>query len=154
MRSAITVLEMVAPDEYAPTIAETLSREIMRLVSVLASSTLVELPNTAAILAPFMLLMPPPLLISSMAISTAILINCPDSANDPVKGSRKPTFTSLVWARTGKAMVLPNAPNTPTALTNWRRDGWEGVDGMRGFLFEGALRDLGCSQVPVAWHPG
>ena len=42
--SAITVDEMVAPDEYAPMIADTFSFEIIRIVSVFASSGDEEFP--------------------------------------------------------------------------------------------------------------
>ena len=83
-----------------------------------------ELPYTGTIFPP-MLLMPPLALISSMAMSMADLINCPDSANPPVRGRRNPTFISFVCASARDGRAAPAAP-APMAATAERRVGSRG----------------------------
>jgi hypothetical protein len=83
----------------APHSTATFSRWIRRSVSETPTSAFdCESPNTASSLAPFMLLMPPALLISSTAAITPARVWLPTAAEPPDSGSTQPIFT-VAWAK-------------------------------------------------------
>src|SRR3954469_24332928 len=118
-----TTCAMAAPeaDEISPTIAATLSRSTKRSALAEAVCGLTESSIRSSILRP---MTPPPALISSAAICTAMTAYSPSGPRKPVRGVRWPMRIASAWALTMAGAPIPaSAAKPPAPFRSVRRVG-------------------------------